>query len=182
MVVLGDSLSKGVGIKPEETWVALVAGKQGIEIENLAKTGFNTEVSVPRVDKEVLPLKPRLVVVELGGNDALQRVEKSKTEANLEAILGKLQEEKIPVLLLGVQGGVLSDPYEDMFASLAHTYQTGYVSNILEGIVGHQELLVDNFHPNGKGHALIAERVGPVLEAMLEAQGRGQNKSKDTKS
>lgn len=172
VVVLGDSLSEGHLISPDATWVPKVAKQLGKEVVNLGRGGFTTEQSIPRVKGEVLPLKPRLVVVELGGNDALQQIDKAKTKANLQTIIDQLHAEKIPVLLMGVQGGINSDPYEDMFNDLASADHTAYITNILEGIIGDKNLLVDNFHPNEAGHAKIADRVAPVLSALLAEQDK----------
>lgn len=171
VAVLGDSLSAGVEIPSEATYVSLTAKNLGIEIVNLSIPGLTTAGALPMVEKEVLPLKPRLVVVELGGNDALQRVETSKTRDNLQSIIEQLHAEKIPVLLIGVKGGLVRDPFEEMYEDLAKRNDTAYVSNILEGILGRSELLVDQFHPNAKGHELMAARVGPVLKKLLEQQG-----------
>lgn len=171
VVVLGDSLSAGVEIPPEATWVSLLAGRLGTEIANNSVPGLTTAAALGKLKEEVLPLSPRLVVVELGGNDALQRVERVKTEENLQTIIEQLQGEKIPVLLLGVQGGLMSDPYEGMYEELSRKNKTAYISNILDGLLGHPDLLVDQFHPNAKGHEMMATRIEPVLKELLEQQG-----------
>lgn len=171
VVVLGDSLSAGVDIPREATWVSLVAERLKHNIVNHSTTGLTTAAALPMVKEEVIPLSPRLVVVELGGNDALQRVEQTATRANLQSIIEQLHGERIPVLLLGVKGGLMSDPYENMYSDLSRKNKTAYISNILDGLLGHPELLVDQFHPNAKGHEMMANRIEPVLKELLEEQG-----------
>jgi acyl-CoA thioesterase-1 len=173
VVLLGDSLGAGYELKPEEGFVSLLGQRLGITITNLSESGITTEASLPRIKEEVLPLKPSLVMLELGGNDALQRVEPAKTRQNLSQMIELLQAEGVPVILLGVRGGVFSDGFEGMYQELAEKYETGYVPDILDGIFTHPELKLDTIHPNAKGHVKIADLVEPELRRVWSAVGGG---------
>ena len=174
VVILGDSLGAGFGVEPGEGFVPLLEKRLGITITNLSKSGITTGDSLPRVKTEVLPLKPALVMLELGGNDALNRVEQAKTRENLAAMIKELQAEVIPVILIGVRGGMLSDDYAEMFQGLAEEYETAFVPDLLEGILTHPELKIDSIHPNAKGHGLLADRVEPELRRVWEVVGGGK--------
>jgi acyl-CoA thioesterase-1 len=169
VVILGDSLGAGYGVKEEEGFVALLGQRLGISITNLCRSGITTAESVPRVKEEVLPLKPALVMLELGGNDALQQVDQAKTRENLAAMIREIQAEGIPVILIGVRGGVVSDDYEGMYEGLAREYETGYVADLLDGVLTSPELKLDHIHPNAKGHIRLADRVEPELRRVWQA-------------
>ena len=173
VVILGDSLGAGYEVGEDEGFVALLEKRLGITITNLSRSGITTEASLPRVKEEVLPLKPALVMIELGGNDALQRVDPARTQANLAQMIEQMQAEGIPVILLGVRGGILSDGFEGMYSGLAEKYETGYVPDILDGVFSHPELKIDSIHPNAKGYAIVADQVEPELRRVWEAVGGG---------
>lgn len=173
MVILGDSLGAGYGVGKEEGFVALLSKRLGVSITNLSTAGITTGESRPKVKEDVLPLKPALVMLELGGNDALQKVDPAVTRQNLAAMIEELQSDGIPVILIGVRGGVISDDYAEMYEGLARELQTGYVPDLLEGILTHPELKLDSVHPNAKGHVMLADRVEPELRRVWQAVGGG---------
>jgi acyl-CoA thioesterase-1 len=171
VVVLGDSLAAGYGVEKGQGFVDLLGKRTGIPLRNLSTTGITTADSVKRIKEEVLPLEPSIVILELGGNDALQRVDPATTRANLARMIEELQAEKIPVILLGVRGGLMSDDLAGVYQSLAEKYQTGYVPDILDGVFSHPELKIDSVHPNARGHAMLADRVEPELRRVWQAVG-----------
>lgn len=171
VVVLGDSLAAGYQLPEGQGFVDVLESRLGVEIENLSKSGITTTESLPRIKKEVLPLEPSLVIIELGGNDALQKKDVAETRANLQKMIDQVHEEKIPVMLLGVRGGLMSDKFEDMFEDLASDNEVAYVPNILDGLLTKPGLRIDNIHPNAKGHQLIADKVEPVLAELLQKIG-----------
>jgi len=70
--------------------------------------------------------------------------------------------------LLGVRGGILRDNFKGEFAALAEKHRTAYVSDVLDGLFGNRQLMADTVHPNGAGYQVMADRVQPELEAMLQ--------------
>ena len=167
VVAFGDSLIEGVGASPGNDFISQVEKKLGIKIENKGRSGDTTLSGLERID-EILALDGGVVILLLGGNDALRRIPKEETFKNLEIIVQKLQENKTLVLLLGVRGGILSDGYEDDFEKLAKKYKTLYVSNVLKNIILKKDLMYDGIHPNEKGYKVIADRVAPVLEKAIK--------------
>ena len=72
------------------------------------------------------------------------------------------------MILLGLDSGTPGDHYREIFDVPARKYKTAYIPDILEGIWGHPEMMSDNLHPNDRGYALVAERIKPVLEDLLD--------------
>ncbi|MDB5195229.1 MAG: family lipase [Parcubacteria group bacterium] len=158
IVAFGDSLVAGYGAPDGQGFVDDLATQIGVPIQNMGISGNTTADGLARIDT-VLAAKPDVVIVLFGGNDALQKVPQSETRANLDAILAKLTQANIRVVLVGVQGALLSDPYASMFNSLASKYHTEFASNILSGLIGHSDLMSDEVHPNALGYQKIAARL-----------------------
>ncbi|MBI5139814.1 arylesterase [Candidatus Nomurabacteria bacterium] len=166
IVAFGDSLVEGVGASSGNDFISQVERKLGIKIENMGRSGDTTLSGLERLG-EVIAEDPGIVILLLGGNDVLRRIPKEETFQNLETIIKKLEENKTLVILLGIRGGILSDGYEDDFEKLAKKYKTLYVSNVLKNIITKRDLMYDGIHPNDKGYAIIADRVGIVLEKAI---------------
>jgi acyl-CoA thioesterase I len=166
IVAFGDSLVKGVGASAGNDFVTVLSKKIGQPIKNYGVPGDTTRDGLRRID-EVLSEDPKLVILLLGGNDALRRIPQDETFQNLETIIQKIHASGSMVLLLGVRGGILGDPYEDRFTELAKKYKTAFVANILADVFGRKELMSDSVHPNDAGYAYIVERIYPVLTKLL---------------
>ena len=167
VVAFGDSLVRGVGADEGKDFVSLVSAQIGRPIINMGVPGDTTRDGLARLD-ELLALKPDTVIVLLGGNDYLKRVPKEETFTNLDTIVTRLQQNGAAGLVLGVRGGALRDSYEKDFAQFARAHGTGYVSNVLDDLLGDKALMFDQIHPNSAGYKIIADRVVPVLVKMFE--------------
>lgn len=172
IVILGDSLAAGVGSASKQGFVGRLEQRLGISIVNKGISGNTTRQGLDRLERDVLSLKPALVIVELGGNDFLQKVPPDETFANLEQIIARIQAQGAPVLLLGVQGGLFQDKAGGRYQSLARKMKTAYVANIMDGIWTNPALKDDTIHPNDAGYERVAERIEPTLRRMLQAMQR----------
>jgi acyl-CoA thioesterase-1 len=108
------------------------------------------------------------VLLLLGGNDHLKKVPIDETFDTLSKLIENIQSRGAIVLLLGVRGAVLSDPFAERYEELSEKYHTAYVSDVLDGLFAHTEYMSDEVHPNDKGYAIIADRVEPVLKGLLQ--------------
>ncbi len=166
VVAFGDSLVEGVGSILGNDFVSVVGRKLDIEIVNKGKSGDTTKTALARVD-DVLAEEPGIVIVLLGGNDALRRIPKKETFENLSTIIERFQTAGAVVVLLGVRGGILSDGYEEDYNELSKKYHTAYVSNVLDGLIGNTKYMYDGIHPNDAGYSIIADRVEPALQKVI---------------
>lgn len=170
IIAFGDSLVYGVGAsdKGKTDLFSLVSKEIGVPIINVGVSGNTTEEALKRIDKDVLSKDPKIVFVLLGGNDYLQKKMKDDTFLNLRNIIKKIQDKGAIVILIGVRGGIFIDRFEEDYKNLAKEFNTGYVENILDGIVTNRSLMYDSIHPNDKGYEIISLRVIPVLREILE--------------
>jgi lysophospholipase L1-like esterase len=166
IVAFGDSLVYGYGSTHGKDFVSLLSTRVGQPIINMGKSGDTTTSALERLDS-VLAANPRVVIVLLGGNDLLRRVPIDTTFANLDTIVDAIQAHGSAVLLLGIRGGLLSDPFAARFSAFAEEHHAAYVPNVLDGLLGHREYMSDEIHPNDAGYERVAAKVAPVLEGML---------------
>ena len=170
IVALGDSLVAGYGAPEQQGFVMPLSAKLGIQIINKGEDGDTTAQALSRIP-DVLAQHPNVVIVLLGGNDALQRVPVSATKANLESILTQLTQNHIQVVLVGVLGGITSDPFASMFQQLAAEFKVTYVPNILSGLLLNSKYMYDEVHPNATGYDIAASKIFPaVQEACAKLQ------------
>lgn len=167
IIAFGDSLVSGTGSTAGHDFVALLSNKIGQPIINLGHAGDTTADALARID-EIDRYHPKVVLVLLGGNDRLRNVAADKTFGNLGTIIAHIQSAGGIVLLLGIRGGITSDPYASRFEALSSAYRTSYVSDVLDGLFANQKFMSDAVHPNDAGYAHIADRVYPVLKPLLQ--------------
>lgn len=167
VVAFGDSLVSGYGVKGEENFVSILANRIGQPIINAGVDGDTTTDGLARLSRDVLREDPKVVIVLLGGNDAIGRITKEKTFQNLEAIVDQIHIRGAAVVLVGVRGGLLHDRYDSDFKKLAKRKGCFFVSNILDDIMGHPKLMHDTIHPNAAGHQIMADRIEPELREAL---------------
>ena len=172
VVFFGDSITQGYGVRPEESFPALVGQALGVSFVNVGVPGDTMGAGLARMERDVLPHRPRLVVVEFGGNDFLRRVPPEDTLRHLEAIVSALIHEGMMVVVLEVNAGLGGDQYLKGYQAVAERYGALLVPDILRGILTNPDLKADTIHPNAKGHRLIAERVTAALRPLLEEADR----------
>ncbi|MBI4842023.1 MAG: arylesterase [candidate division NC10 bacterium] len=172
VVFFGDSITQGHGVRAEESFPSLVARDLGIPMVNAGVAGDTTAAGLARIERDVLPLHPRLTLVEFGGNDFLRRVPLEETLKNLDTIVKTLIAQGMMVVILEVNVGLMGDPYLKGYGAVAERYGAVLVEDILSGILSKPDLKVDAIHPNAQGHRLIAERVGRVLRPLLREADR----------
>ena len=155
-----------MGAAPGNDYPTLLSKNIGRPILNKGVPGETTENALGRVE-EIIRLQPRVVLFCLGGNDGLQQLPLNKTFANLSTIIDRLQQSGSFVVLIGVRGASISDPYAKPFKKLAAEKHVLYVPNILSGILGSPNLMSDYIHPNDDGYKAIAERLEKILLPFL---------------
>jgi acyl-CoA thioesterase-1 len=177
MVVLGDSLSAGLGLSayaafPARLQKALKA--KGIEVDmiNAGVSGDTTSGGRDRLDWSV-PEGTEAVILELGANDALRGIDPKVARAALTDILTRLQARKVAVLLCGMfappnYGADYSAKFNAIYPDLAKTFQVPLYPFFLEGVASDAKLnQADGLHPTAEGIDLIVKNILPTVEAFL---------------
>jgi acyl-CoA thioesterase I len=172
VVFFGDSITQGYGVRPEESFPALAGQALGVPIVNAGVPGDTMSAGLARMERDVLSQRPRLAVVEFGGNDFLRRVPVEETLQNLEAIVSTLIGGGMMVVILEVKVGLGGDPYLVGYQAVAERHGAILVPDIMKGILTSSDLKADTIHPNAKGHRLIADRVIRVLAPLLQEANR----------
>lgn len=169
VIAFGDSLTAGYGAAPGEDYPSRLSTIAGVTVQNAGVSGDTTESALSRLD-EVIARNPRIVIVGLGGNDFLRRVDLSTTEANLRTIVRRIQTAGAMVVLLGFRFPSLSGNYEDMYERVADEERALLVEGTLKGILNNPALKSDEIHPNARGYELMATRIaGPLRELIKKA-------------
>jgi acyl-CoA thioesterase-1 len=177
IVVLGDSLSAGLGLAandalPAKLEKALNSKGLGVTIENAGVSGDTASGGLGRLDWSV-PEGTDAVIVELGANDALRGSDPKVTRAALEAIIRRLKERRIAVLLVGMLAPRNLGPdyvkaFDPIYPELAKAYDLILYPFILDGVAGDRALnQADGLHPTAAGVDIIAGRMLPKVEELV---------------
>jgi acyl-CoA thioesterase-1 len=186
IVFLGDSLTAGSGLLSNQSFPALVQDKfaaEGytrIEVENAGVTGDTSAGGVRRVD-QVITSDTRILVVCLGGNDALRGLTVLETQNNLAGIIDAALARGVAVLLIGIEaptnyGEDYRVPFHDIFLQLLRQYRgrIAFMPFLLQGVAGVPSLnQPDGLHPNVEGTKIVAENVYQKLKTMVDSMGGG---------
>lgn len=165
-VAFGDSLTEGHGANEGADYPTQLARRLRVKIRNLGVSGHTTADGLARLD-QALQLQPRVVLLCLGGNDALRSVPPEQTFAHLGTMIDRFHQGGAFVVLLGVRSTGLSDKNAKRFEQLAKAKRVLLVPNLLDGILFTPSLMADPIHPNDQGYAKIAERLEGTLLPLL---------------
>jgi acyl-CoA thioesterase-1 len=177
IVFLGDSLSAGYGLAESQAFPALVQEQlraQGypVEVLNAGVSGDTTAGGLSRLDW-VLRSEPQLLVVELGGNDALRGQPLENTESNLREIVRRGRAAGARVLLLGMDvptnyGPDYAEGFAELYGRIADEEQVELLAGFVRDVALDPALMMpDGLHPTANGHRKLAEKLIPAIEATL---------------
>ena len=180
VVVLGDSLSAGYGMDIDQSWTALLQkrlAEQGYEyrVVNASISGETTEGGRTRIDDIVARLAPRLVIVELGGNDGLRVFPPGRTRENLTAIIETATASGAAVALLGIRippnyGPRYTRAFEGTFREVANATGVPWIEFFMEGVALDTDLMQDDgIHPNARAQPVLLDNAWPAIRQALES-------------
>lgn len=182
ILVLGDSLSAGYNIDVEQGWVELL--NQKLQQEGYPHTVINGSISGDTTTQGLLRLPtlleqhdPEIVIIELGGNDALRGTAPNLIKRNLSKLIDTSKRSGAEVLLLGIQippnyGQRYAQAFFDNYAQLANEKKVKLVPFFLENVGGNDDLMQDDgIHPNVKAQPLLLENIWPQLESQIKNAG-----------
>ncbi len=177
IVVLGDSLSAGFGLAanealPAKLETALKAKGIAVAVENAGVSGDTAAGGLSRLDWSV-PDGTDAVILELGANDALRGIDPKATRASLDAIIRRLKERRIAVLLAGMLaprnlGPDYAKAFDAIYPELAAAHGLILYPFILEGVAGERTLnLSDGIHPTAAGVDVMVKGMLPKVEELI---------------
>jgi acyl-CoA thioesterase-1 len=181
ILVVGDSLSAEYGLKRGSGWVALMEqrlaqDKTEAKVINASISGDTTSGGRSRLPALLATHKPTVVVIELGGNDALRGLPLQMTQDNLQAMTTAAQGSGAKVLLIGMQvppnyGQAYANRFASTFATVAKINKAALVPFMLKDVADvpdAQRLFQnDRLHPNEAAHPIILNNVWPTLKKLI---------------
>ncbi len=179
ILFLGNSLAAGFGLNPALAFPALIQEKidslkWNFEVINAGLSGETSAGGLRRIDW-LLKRKIDVLVLELGGNDALRGIAIEVTRKNLQGIIDKTRRAypQAKIVIAGMQappnlGLAYTKSFRDLFPQLAKENNAALIPFLLEGVGGVPELnQADRIHPTAEGHRIIAENVWKILNRVL---------------
>lgn len=184
ILVLGDSLSAGYGIRLDQGWVALLGERlkkegYGHRVVNASSSGETTGGALARLPRALELHRPAVVVIELGGNDGLRGLPIADVKSNLDRLIRLSQQRGAKVLLVGMRippnyGPDYTRGFQGLYADLASTHRVPWIPFFLDGVALEDTLMQeDGIHPNAAAQPRLLDQVWPKLEPLLARGGTG---------
>ena len=179
IVALGDSLTAGYGLPPEDAFTTrleqrLRTNGLNVEVINAGVSGDTSKAGLARVDWSV-PDGTGLVIVELGANDALRGISPDQTANILDGLPSGRKQRGIAVLLTGMlappnMGQDYVAAFNAIYPALQKKHNVPLYPFFLDGVAADPQLnQADGIHPNAAGTAVIVERLSPVIDKLVRA-------------
>jgi acyl-CoA thioesterase-1 len=178
VVALGDSITAGLGVFQVDAYPAQLqklidTDGYNVEVVNAGESGDTSATALRRTDF-VLDPNVKILIVAVGGNDALRGISPKATHDNVLAIVKKAQAKGVDVLLTGMQappnlGDDYAGPFRAVFYQVARETSATFLPFLLEGVAGDPKLNQDDgIHPTAEGHRIIAAQIYDKLKPLLD--------------
>ncbi len=178
LLILGDSISAGFGIKESQNWTTLLKSsfsKEGksLEIINSSISGDTTSGGLSRINRDLNTYKPDFVLVELGGNDALRGYPISRIKQNLLKIISIISNNHSIPIIMQIKippnyGKKYIEAFENIYSEVASETDTKLISFMLENVALREDLMQpDGIHPNEKAQPFITEQIKKEISYLI---------------
>jgi len=178
IVILGDSLSAGYGVQIESSWPSLLEKSitnngLNFQVVNAGISGDTTSGGLYRLPRLLSEHKPKIVILELGGNDGLRGMSLKKVvRKNLRAMIEMVQASDGIAVLVGVElppnyGEMYTSSFKKIFVDLASEYNLVLINGSIKDMTERGLMQSDGIHPNQNGHKLIEQEVWLSLSPLL---------------
>jgi len=179
ILVMGDSLSAGYGIKVQAGWVSLLSqrlSQQGYDyhIVNASVSGETSSGAKNRFPSLLNSHKPAIVILEIGANDGLRGLPTAQMHDNLASMIEVAKQQRASVVLVGIQmppnyGEAYTESFKTVYSQLANSTHVRFVPFFLKDVALKEALMqADNIHPNEQGQPYLLETIWPQLESLLK--------------
>ena len=178
LLILGDSISAGFGIKESQNWTTLMKSsfsKEGksLKIINSSISGDTTSGGLSRISRDLNTYKPDFVLVELGGNDALRGYPISRIKQNLLKIVSIISDNQSIPIIMQIKippnyGKKYIEAFENIYSEVASETDAKLISFMLENVALKEDLMQpDGIHPNEKAQPVIAEQIKEEIGYLI---------------
>ena len=179
LLILGDSISAGYGIKESENWVRLLETSLkrdsfDIEIVNSSVSGDTTIGGLSRIKIDLDQYSPDLVLIELGGNDALRGYPIKQIKSNLNKIIDECIKAGSTPIIMQIRippnyGKNYVQAFESIYPEIAEENNLKLLSFLLQEVALRKDLMqLDGIHPNANAQPIIANQVRQELLDVLK--------------
>ena len=178
ILVFGDSLSAGYGIRQDTAWPSLLAKrlqerKFDYSVVNASISGETTSGGRTRLEEALNKHAPAIVIIALGSNDGLRGLPVATMRDNLLAMTHAAQKRKTRVLIVGQRlppnYGPYATQFHNIFSEVARTNKTAFVEFLLDGVALNPELFqADNLHPTAAAQPRLLDNIWRGLEPLLK--------------
>ena len=179
IMIVGDSLSAGYGIQPQQGWVHLLQKRleqqypKQHKVVNASVSGETTSGALARLPKLLQTHRPDVVVIELGGNDGLRGQPPQMIQKNLANLIQHSQKAKAKVVIFGMKmppnyGSAYSKAFENNYKVVSQQYKVKLLPFFMEGVAGNKQLMQkDLIHPNAKAQPILLNNAYPYIKGAL---------------
>lgn len=179
ILVFGDSISAGYGLaRVDQSWAALLQTRlkdqdYGYQVVNASVSGETTAGGLARLPRALMLHQPKIVILELGGNDGLRGLPIAQMRANLARMVDLASAAGAKVLLLGMRmppnyGPEFTEQFRSCYSDLARDKKLPLVTFLLADVAQFPNLMqADGFHPNELGQPKLLDNVWPSLKPLL---------------
>ncbi len=168
IICFGDSITAGLGVSEEESYPRILSELLDSPVVNAGYSGDTSLDGIGRLERDVLSFRPRLVIIEFGGNDFLKKMPLSQTINNIRMMIERIQDSGAMVAIADISSGLIMRGYRKAYKRLAHQTRAIFIPSLLKDIISDPLLKVDHFHPNARGYRIIAERIYQVIYPYLK--------------
>lgn len=163
IVAFGDSLTHGTGAAETESYPVVLGQLIGRKVVRAGVPGEVTAQGLVRLPQVIEEHRPALMIVCLGGNDMLRRMDEAQVRSNLREIIRAIKARGIAVVLVGVPKPALIASAPAFYGELAKEFGIPYEGKVVTDVMYQIELKADPIHPNAKGYRRMAEAIAELL-------------------
>ena len=163
VLAFGDSLTYGTGAATPESYPVVLSAIIGRPVISAGVPGDTTAAGLERLPAVLDEIQPKLMLLCMGGNDMLRKLDSASTEANLRAMVQLAKSRGIGVVLIGVPAPEIFGGPPAYYARIAQEFALPLENEALKDILFDRSLKADPIHPNAAGYRRFAEAVAALL-------------------
>lgn len=163
VLAFGDSITYGTGAGESESYPAVLQGIISRTVINAGVPGETTAEGLTRLPSVIDEHRPALIILCLGGNDFLRKLDEGEAKKNLREMVRLAKGKGVDVVLIGVPRLGLSLTVPEFYKEIAGEFKIPYEGKILRSVLSKGNLKSDYIHPNAQGYRKMAEAVADVL-------------------